>query len=77
MDDPGLGFEKAAYYSELDNRVPYITGSFTGWRYKKMMPLHEFTKSIDKSYVDAMQIGKDRGDIRSSVETEKDFNEYE
>jgi len=35
-------------YNELSDRQPYITGSFTGWRYKKMIPLHEFTKQMDK-----------------------------
>ena len=26
-------------YSALDNQVPYICGSFTGWRYRKMLSL--------------------------------------
>jgi hypothetical protein len=30
-------------YEKLEEKVPYLTGSFTGWRYKKMIPLHLFT----------------------------------
>jgi hypothetical protein len=51
--DPGLGFAKGNVpYEELENRIPYITGSFTGWRYRKMLPLHEYIQLIDKEFMD-------------------------
>jgi len=30
-------------YEELEDKIPYLAGSFSGWRYKKMIPLHHFT----------------------------------
>jgi hypothetical protein len=36
LDDPGAGLghaEGAVPYDELEDRVPYLAGSFTGWRY--------------------------------------------
>ena len=67
VDDPGLGYEKAATYDELEDRVPYLVGSFTGWRYKKMIKLSEFTKMNDKQFVDPISVGKEKDDIRQSV----------
>jgi hypothetical protein len=53
---PGLGFSIGNLsYEELDDRVPYLTGSFTGWRYKKMIPIHEFTKMIDTTAKDPLE----------------------
>ena len=50
--NPGLGFVNGSLpYDELPDRVPYITGTFTGWRYKQMTPLHEFTKALDPDYL--------------------------
>ena len=37
-------------YEQLENKSPYLCGSFTGWRYKKMIPLHEFNQMIDTDY---------------------------
>lgn len=67
VEDPGLGYEKVLTYRELEDRVPYLVGSFTGWRYKKMIKLSEFTKMNDKQYVDPINVGKENGDIRGSV----------
>jgi len=61
----------------MENKVPYISGSFIGWRYKKMIPLHEFTKSIDKDSKDPMEIGKYEGNIRQKLNSVGEFNEYE
>ena len=33
-------------YRNLKNQVPYICGSFTGWRYRKMTSLEDFTKNL-------------------------------
>jgi hypothetical protein len=47
-----LGFvDGSVPYSQLMDRSPYIAGSFTGWRYKRMMPIHEFTMMLAKSEV--------------------------
>jgi hypothetical protein len=49
MESPGLGFENGNLpYESLKDKVPYIAGSFTGWRYKSMRPLHEWTREVDK-----------------------------
>ena len=33
--EPGLGFvDGNLSYDELQDKVPYLAGSFTGWRYK-------------------------------------------
>jgi len=34
-------------YSALENQVPMLCGSFTGWRYKKMIPLEEFNRQFE------------------------------
>ena len=31
-------------YSQLDNQVPFICGSFTGWRYRRMISLEQFNR---------------------------------
>ncbi len=43
-------------YSELADRVPYITGSFTGWKYKQMTLLSEFCKTLDTNYKDPLEV---------------------
>lgn len=39
-DEQGLGFVNG---TNLEEKVPLIASTFTGWRYRKMIPLHEFT----------------------------------
>ena len=34
-------------YMELADRVPYLCGSFTGWRYQKMHSLEQFCRQHD------------------------------
>ena len=51
--DPGLGFTRGNVpYEQLEDKVPILAGSFTGWRYRKMVPLHEFTRARDKDFID-------------------------
>ena len=40
--EPGLGYVNGA-----NEEGPVIAGSFTGWRFKKMRPLHEWTSLLD------------------------------
>ena len=64
-------------YEKLEDKVPLICGSFTGWRYRKMIPLHEFTMIIDKNRADLMEVGKKQGEIRQRLKSQDEFNEYE
>jgi len=41
-----------------------------------MIPLHEFTKQMDKEYLAPFEIGKDEGNIRRRI-TEDEMNERE
>lgn len=67
-EEPGLGHVKGNLsYEELQNKIPYIAGSFTGWRYKQMIPLHQFAMDIDHDYKDPIEIGKTEGKIRKKV----------
>ena len=51
--------------------TPYIAASFTGWRYKKMIPLHEFTLQMDKEYLEPFEIAKDEGLVRRRTPREE------
>ena len=35
-------------YSKLENQVPFLCGSFTGWRYKKMINLEDFNERFEE-----------------------------
>ena len=48
--------------------MPLIAGSFTGWRYRSMMPLHEFCRIIDKENKPTLEIAKLQGELRKRVE---------
>ena len=75
---PGLGFARGNLsYEDLDDRVPYLTGSFTGWRYRKMIPVHEFCQRIDKNYRDPLKIAYDTDKIKQEVESVDKLNEIE
>ena len=57
--NPGLGHVKGNLtYEEFEDRIPYITGSFTGWRYKKMRPIHEWCMKLDIEPTDPLELGK-------------------
>jgi hypothetical protein len=58
-DDPGIGFVQGnVNYDKLEDKIPYITGSFTGWRYRKMIRLDQFTREIDKEFLEPIELGK-------------------
>lgn len=47
-EDPGLGFIPTKMtYDEMEDRIPMVAGSFTGWRYRKMRLLNEWTRELD------------------------------
>lgn len=76
--DPGLGHVNGNLtYDELDNKIPYIAGSFTGWRYKKMQPLHEFNRGMDKDCKDPFEMCKNNGTIKISKTTEEELTSRE
>ena len=43
-------------YSLLENQVPYICGSFTGWRYRKMLSLEQFNRSFETEFPDPFDL---------------------
>ena len=47
-------------YSALPDKVPFVCGSFTGWRYRRMIDLEEFNERFD-SRQDAVEIACDLG----------------
>ena len=53
----------------MANQVPYICGSFTGWRYRKMISLEEFNKSYEKEIIDPFELAVSQGRIRKRVTT--------
>ena len=64
-------------YSQLDNQVPYLCGSFTGWRYHKMYSLEEFNRKFDDSKMTAFDLAAASGKIRKRTENESQCNDYE
>jgi len=78
VEDPGLGHTKGSVsYEELTEREPYLAGSFTGWRYKKMIPLQDFSRGHDKDYKEPFEHCQDTGKIRRRVETFDQCNDGE
>ena len=86
-EDPGeLIYENTnVKYRYLENQVPYICGSFTGWRYRKMIPLEEFTKQLAHGgeaidpYEIAFEHAVSQGRIRKRTRGyyDKNANDYE
>lgn len=64
-------------YSLLENQVPYICGSFTGWRYRKMLNLEEFNRSFETDFVDPFEIAYATGNIRKRITNREMCNEFE
>jgi hypothetical protein len=53
--DPGRGYvDGALNYDQLEDQVPYISGNFTGWRYRKMIPVYQMCRNI-KNKVDGIE----------------------
>jgi hypothetical protein len=68
LTDTGLGFEDTSVpYDELEDKVPYLCASFTGWRYKKMRLLNEWTKELDQDPPDALEMAKYEGYVRNRI----------
>ena len=63
-EESGLGFVKGNLpYSELADKIPFVTGSFTGWRYKPMVRLDDFCKYLDsneETLVDRHKVDQER-----------------
>ena len=58
--------------------TPMICGSFTNWRYKKMITLDSFLRLLDKTDNKAfIKQMRERGRVRSDVKNEEDLNQYE
>ena len=64
-------------YSQFENQVPFVCGSFTGWRYRKMIPLEDFNRGFETDPVDPFEIACSQGKIRKRVMNKEQCNEYE
>lgn len=77
-EDPGLGFIPTKMtYDEMEDRIPMVAGSFTGWRYRKMRLLNEWTRELDQDPPDILQQVKWKGIIRSRVQSVDELTETE
>ena len=47
-------------YSALENKVPFVCGSFTGWRYRRMFDIEFFNERYD-TREDAFELACDKG----------------
>ena len=50
-------------YSSLADQVPLVCGSFTGWRYLRMLELEEFNERYEPRQ-DEFEIANDLGQVR-------------
>ena len=64
-------------YHELEDRVPYVAASFTGWRYKKMKRVFDVCTNMNKDYVEAFERCRDIGKIRKRVDSLANCTNYE
>jgi hypothetical protein len=59
--DPEHG---SAAYDDLDDKVPYLAGSFTGYQYRKMRSVYDFCSSVDEeANFDILEKAKANGTI--------------
>lgn len=61
--------------------MPYICGSFNGWRYQTMQPIDEFIASLQTEPTDYLDLAQTRGLIRRTVTsinelTAQELNKY-
>jgi len=77
--NPGMGHAHAegVPYDQLDNQVPYLAGDFTGWRYKKMIPVHQITKNMDRDYCKLFDWCKSIGKIKRHNDTIEECSKRE
>ena len=77
-DDPGLGYANGSLpYDELDDKTPYLCASFTGWRYRKMRLLCDWTREMDPDPPEPLKLGKEKGLIRNRIYDLDDLNDME
>jgi len=77
QEDADLVYENTnVKYSQLENQTPFVCGSFTGWRYRKMISLEEFNRRFEEP-VNAFDIACSQGRIRKRTTKLEQCNEYE
>ena len=64
-------------YEDLENKQPYLAGSFTGWRYRKMKLLHEYTAAMTKRPRDFLEVAQDMRKVRRKCATLDDCSKVE
>jgi len=64
-------------YEDLQDKVPYIAGDFTGWRYKRMLPLHEVCHRYDPNPRNFFEHAQDMKKIRRYADSIDDCNNVE
>ena len=77
QDNRQLNCNANVKYTELQDRVPYIAGSFTGWRYYKMINIEELNRSKDLYPRDILKVCKDNKLIRKIITDPAKFNDWE
>jgi hypothetical protein len=67
--EPGLGFDNGdVSFEEMDDAVPYICGSFNGWRYQKMRKVYDLCSELDsENFMPVWDECQDRGLIKMSA----------
>jgi len=64
FDDPGLGHTNGTLaYDDMEDQVPYLSGSFTGWRYLKMRSVFDLCTNDDKDYSEPFERCQNNGKI--------------
>ena len=63
-------------YRQLPDQVPFVCGSFTGWRYKKMLSLEEFNEGFDERG-DPFEMALSLNQIRKHITKIEYCNEHE
>ena len=64
-------------YNQFDNQVPFLCGSFTGWRYRKMISLEQFNRSYETDIIPPFEVACSQGKIRKRVIKREQCNAYE
>lgn len=67
QEDADIMYENTnVKYSQLEDQVPFVCGSFTGWRYRRMTTLEEFNEKYEPRE-DAFELACAQGQIRKRV----------
>ena len=76
--EQGIAFtDTSVGYSKLENQVPYLAGTFNGWRYQKMFNLEEFNTVRDEEPPDPFEVAKDKGLVRGRIKSLDKGNDYD